>query len=677
MSKILKVVGASWLQTKISSYVLGILGVLAILALFAGQMERSQEDGNYAATVFYSEKTGYHIEYWGQSNDLAVIPKGVARAYFRMDIDTTGWSILEIETDGSYHDEIQAYAAGIVEGALTWYLIHTHLENTIRYQCDNTPIEKQCNKLRDALTRSLEIWKNRASELSDIDPFWHHVSLHYTQINGILTGWRHGIERSMEPYDSDISDLLWLNSVAEVTELQHKLNISLEDEMLQSIPDISSAFLRIVNGTGDEGPKLFMAQNAAGRYSSMTRILKRYKLNYHKTSKEDSESVPGTSIDFSSYPGSITSQDEFYLVKGHKHRMAVAGTALRNYNNKLWQEVNITEQVPAGPRITAANHLATNVSSWGHIIAKNNSGSASKQWLIVDLNRFDTLSEHHEKQRHGHSEVVTEISNDVKHTIYRSNNSHGKGLVELVEQVPGLTHSADISDAFFEKGYWATYGLPFFKNVAEKTHINKMEALHGKIFSETESPRAVIFQKGYINATTAEEIIKLMRQNNLTENHRSENDTVDVGDINEFEASGYSTVMGVRGDIVDHHKKPYGIIDTKIICATWNKTPVEFIAVSGPPYTEVQANATELRINKGNLAPIYTKEFDNQPTINSIEIRDLVKQQIEEAKQETLDEFNKNIVQPFDWSKSDFVNDTHRGLPDKWAFVSFKPNWSW
>lgn len=111
--------------------------------------------------------------------------------------------------------------------------------------------------------------------------------------------------------------------------------------------------------------------------------------------------------------------------------------------------------------------------------------------------------------------------------------------------------------------------------------------------------------------------------------------------------------------------------------ATWNKTPVEFIAVSGPPYTEIQANATELRINKGNLAPIYTKEFDNQPTINSIEIRDLVKQQIEEAKQETLDEFNKNIVQPFDWSKSDFVNDTHRGLPDKWAFVSFKPNWSW
>lgn len=51
---------------------------------------RIQEDGNYAATVFFSNKTGYRIEYWGQSNELADIPRGVARAYFRMDMDTTG-----------------------------------------------------------------------------------------------------------------------------------------------------------------------------------------------------------------------------------------------------------------------------------------------------------------------------------------------------------------------------------------------------------------------------------------------------------------------------------------------------------------------------------------------------------------------------------------------------------
>lgn len=79
-------------------------------------------------------------------------------------------------------------------------------------------------------------------------------------------------------------------------------------------------------------------------YSSMTRILKRYKLNYHMTSK-DPTPAPGVSVDFSGYPGSITSQDEFYVLRGEKHRMAVTGTTLRNYNSKLWRNVNITEQV--------------------------------------------------------------------------------------------------------------------------------------------------------------------------------------------------------------------------------------------------------------------------------------------------------------------------------------------
>lgn len=86
------------------------------------------------------------------------------------------WSLLEVETDDSYPDEIQAYAAGIVEGALTWSLIHTHLENTIRAKCENTPLEKQCNKLRDALDKSVDNWKSRAAARSNVEPYWHQVS---------------------------------------------------------------------------------------------------------------------------------------------------------------------------------------------------------------------------------------------------------------------------------------------------------------------------------------------------------------------------------------------------------------------------------------------------------------------------------------------------------------------
>ncbi|KAI8436682.1 hypothetical protein MSG28_010170 [Choristoneura fumiferana] len=477
MSKILKVVGASWLQTKISSYILGILGVLAILALFVGQMERIQEDGNYAATVFYSNKTGYRIEYWGQSNELTDIPKGVARAHFRMDIDTTGWSLLEVETDASYPDEIQAYAAGIVEGALTWYLIHTHLENTIRAKCEDTPREKQCDKLRDTLDRSVNIWKTKGAERGAVEPFWHHVSLHYTQISGIYTGWKHGVERSMNEYETDISDLYWLNAVAEAAEIQRKLNISLDDQALTSVSGLSSALLRIVNVTTEDGgiaKKLYVAQNGAGSYSSMTRILKRYKLNYHLTAKSPIL-VPGTSVDFSGYPGSITSQDEFYMVKGANHNMAVTGTSLNNYNNNLWKVVNITEQVPAAPRVSTANHLAADASSWAHLLAASNSGTACKQWLVVDFTRLAHLNKTVDMSKAEKKEFVPEsvLSKDVRHiVVHRTSAGHNKGLVRLIEQVPGRTHSADLSDALLEQGYWATYGLPFFKNSKDKMTVS-------------------------------------------------------------------------------------------------------------------------------------------------------------------------------------------------------------
>ncbi|KAL4707828.1 hypothetical protein ACJJTC_001774 [Scirpophaga incertulas] len=447
MSKILKVVGASWLQTKISSYVLGILGVLAILALFVGQIERIQEDGNYAATVFYSEKTGYRIEYWGQSNELADIPKGVARAYFRMDIDTKGWSLLEVETDASYPDEIQAYAAGIVEGALTWSLIHNHLENTIRARCERTPIKKQCNKLQDALDKSVDVWKTHAAENSGVNPFWHQVSLYYIQISGIFTGWKHGVERSQNEYDTDISDLFWLNAMGEVKEIQHKLNISLDDVAIDALPDLSSAFLRIINETSNDGTitkKLYLAQNSAGSYTSMTRILKRYKLNYHETSGNTSSLVSGRIVDFSGYPGSITSQDEYYTITGNDHTIAVAGTPLKNYNSKLWKEVNITHDVPLGPRIVAANHLANNVSSWAHILASSNSGTGSKQWLVVDFARIDkiqALSSQGTLSKQNKNDVISESSiiRDVKHTVIHTSGSdaHSKGLALLIEQVPG------------------------------------------------------------------------------------------------------------------------------------------------------------------------------------------------------------------------------------------------
>lgn len=107
----------------------------------------------------------------------------------------------------------------------------------------------------------------------------------------------------------------------------------------------------------------------------------------------------------------------------------------------------------------------------------------------------------------------------------------------------------------------------FFQDIAETTHIDKMVEQHGNIFSETESPRAVLFKRGYKNATSLDSIIKLMRHNNVTAINRASNETDNCHDGLDcmLDEMGYWAVLGVRGDMVQKYKEAYGVIDTKIV----------------------------------------------------------------------------------------------------------------
>jgi hypothetical protein len=53
-------------------------------------LHREEDDGVYSATVFWSEIGGFHIDFWGQGNEMEQIPRGVGRAYYKQEIDATG-----------------------------------------------------------------------------------------------------------------------------------------------------------------------------------------------------------------------------------------------------------------------------------------------------------------------------------------------------------------------------------------------------------------------------------------------------------------------------------------------------------------------------------------------------------------------------------------------------------
>lgn len=121
----LKVVGASWYKTKVSSVIiLGAL-LLAIGALFILNIERPVLENVYCATAYWTPSAGYRIEFWGQGHRLEEVPRGVARiCYKSAPVNSVEWPHMEIESNPSYPDHVQAYSAGILEGSLLWKSIY-------------------------------------------------------------------------------------------------------------------------------------------------------------------------------------------------------------------------------------------------------------------------------------------------------------------------------------------------------------------------------------------------------------------------------------------------------------------------------------------------------------------------------------------------------------------------
>ncbi|XP_063216558.1 putative phospholipase B-like lamina ancestor [Bacillus rossius redtenbacheri] len=678
----LKVVGASWAQTKFSSLILAVVAALGVVVIILGEVGRVEEDGNYSATVYWSEGSGFRIEYWGEGNQLQEIPHGAARAVYSPRMDTTGWARLEVETHPDYPDWVQAYAAGLLEGSLSWQLVHWHRHNTVRDTCERR--EQLCDEVRRFVVHNREWARAKAKRNMHKDPFWHQVELFYTQLDGLEVGWREGVERSRQSIELPHDDFLWMNAMSDVLDLERKLGGSEKtSEPDRSVPAaFSSALVKLLPATN----QLFVAHNTGARYQSMLRMMKRYHLGYHLLPGSSFETVPGREVVFSSYPGVISSQDDFYVVSGGSaeeggaHQMVVAGTAFDNFNSALWSGVN-TDKVLVSARAMVANRLAMDGRTWAKLLERHSSGTGNKQWVVADYGRLarvrpeqlasttDAASTRivRVEAREGGDASTSASAVRLWEVTARSAASHDthlvleasrlfqqggrtrqseegvgqppegagpsdaewpdrpvarsrreldrlKDVLWVVEQLPGVTRYADKSSALQRAGYWASFGLPYFKEVVDASGTTKMQERHGEAFSLQDSSKATIFRRNQRNATDLASMVALMR---------SAGSLPDALSL----ASPLRAVAG-RGDLA--LGSPVGTIDTKVFSGSPGG-PSCIHAVAGPPYN------VDMKSNDVT-----------------------------------------HHIKPFQWSRSSFSETTpHVGQPDTWRFPVFTPQWAW
>lgn len=622
-------------------------------AFFISYIERPQYSGTYCATAFWSKNVGFQIEYWKQQNDLLNIPKGAARICYKDSIYENGWAQIEIETQRTYPDSVQAYGAGILEGSLTWNNIYNQWRNTIDASCERDEHSRNfCTWLRDLLTSNYVKIKELATTRAEHDHYWHQLALYYNQLEGVETGYMRGAKRARSDLEEEIPfcDLLLMNAAADIQDLKvyyENFVLASNETGGESTPDKnfflpSATMLTRIFHTADSPMwKLLFGHSTAGSYSSMLRIQKRYKFHYHFTPNQRTNTVPGVDITFTGYPGILGSTDDFYIIKGRQVQSIVSGVGMKNENLDMWREVDVRESVPLAARVMAANRISQNRRTWAKAMSRHPC-TGSKQWITVEMSKLDA-AEASATRSQPPSESAASTGSDLQHSF--------KDMVWIVEQLPGRLYSKDATDDFVSAGNktWVANGVPYFDEMLEASGVSR-DSFDSGLAADDEA-----------ELTNLEAVDKYLRTH------------------------------GFRGDLMGEASVAYGNIDIKLFSYNAHIGVSDYHAFAGPIFMRLQhvspprsANGAAVTKAVDVADSTVSAVGDERLTVTIDDAAELAELELITERRPVRNDMRALVMRqmghgPFKWSEATRHMESveHEGHPDEWDFDKVAPHWAW
>eukprot|EP00439_Symbiodinium_sp_Y106_P070018 s3852_g12.t1 len=421
-------------------------------------------------------------------------------------LSETGWIELHVSTPKGafFSNDLKMYSAGIVEGYLTAERMSQFYSNfypLLQPNEDSTlammNIRNSFNQQIQHIMRMCQLAAGTA-EGEPADPYWKHVRYLFLQMWGLKDAYNLVAEEKIGNFYGvrtiDMVDLLFINSHAELPELieafrpqavaarsgaassddapdwQNSTSGSLLEARVSQADALTidsdwklrlakhghcTALVRLAPANSD----LFIGHTTWGDYSKMSRVYKYYRfdlpLSFH------SHELMG----FSSYPGCVSSTDDFYMMD---NGLAVMDTTLEVLNPKLYSRVMDDPGKPRLPKflhVMAVNRVAKTGTQWTSMMAEQNTGTGNSQWIVVDYNRFIP------------------------------GQPLQRNALRILEQVPGMTHQADITTELTSRGYWGSFNRPFFEDIRRMSGHKTAEESYGKLFSFEDSPRASLLRR--------------------------------------------------------------------------------------------------------------------------------------------------------------------------------------
>mmetsp|Transcript_40477 Transcript_40477/g.120033 ORF Transcript_40477/g.120033 Transcript_40477/m.120033 type:complete len:663 (-) Transcript_40477:137-2125(-) len=538
--------------------------------------------GSSTATVVADLSTG---KLSMQTSGAAPNSIPVAWAKYDNTAQNNGWAYLSVGAtdDSRVSRDMTMYAAGYLEGYLSAQQIRDFHHNAQILMQEDEDKHHALGNIQDMFSNMMLNVCNKSGmhagqALTDStatdDAWWKQARYALLQAWGTLDAYNHQAS-SVNGQPMSLVDLIVLNSDGETPELEMAFDMeetllrksqnggaseddtaflqrrathlrgkvvsasarkAAREQEIQNLDEL--AWLKIKRSGGrcsalvrltDDNKDLMVGHTTFSDYSEMNRIFKYYDLPL------GSDSV--RKMGFSSYPGVAGSTDDYYLLDSG---LVITETTISMLTDEPYDKLpEENDKVPDFMRIMMSNRLAKTAPDWTDLMKKSSTGTYSSQWMVVDYNQFTP------------------------------GNPVGAGTLMVTEQVPGMTHTEDMSSRLQDKRYWASENRAWYSDVRQAIGATEAESLHGALFSADNNPRGQIFQKTAPKVQNLVDMQHEMRRNNWP---------------NEDDGAEYNTpdhAIAARGDLDKDHPNPNGGVDSKVTNSCLAKL-LQCDAISGP-----------------------------------------------------------------------------------------------
>lgn len=457
---------------------------LAVVVLSASAAEFAVPPQNLFTTFYRNMNTGEIEPGFTLSPAQSVACASIA--VHNEGMSASGWDAVYVSVPAAFADASNSslvdagyYCAGYAEGYSTGRrIMQTHWNLEIAEEWANAIPETQM-----WITNHTNFMEGRVAAFPE-DPYWQQVGHFIAQIRGLHAGysaWADGQLPSANATSLSYLDIFLINFVFEFYDVATAMEV-LFPPTLRTIANPLGLTPRTQKGRRvygshcsalikkTDGGDLIMSHNTWSTFESMLRQYKTY--------------VFGStySVSFSSYPGTIHSGDDFYVLGSD---FTVQETTNENNNPVATAPFVDALSVSEFIRVMVANRFASNGSHWADIFCNYNSGTYNNQWMVVDMAKF-MLS-------------MNVVTND---TLW------------VTEQMPNKCIKGDQSQILQSTGYWASYNRPFYKEIFEWGGFLAHEQQYGTLFSYSENYRAEIFRRNESQVVSVETMKDIMRYNN-------------------------------------------------------------------------------------------------------------------------------------------------------------------